>query len=436
MLPRSNHRLVFASAIFLLLVCGSTLGWMLHRIYSGEEWVRHSYNVQILIAEIGSDINETGRVRESYLDTGEKQYLKDLDETRTQLQDHVAKLKTMVRDNHDEVDASGDLEQALIERFATFDESLRVFQSGKSTNEIQDAYTQELARWAQQASAILATMQEAESNLLRRRLLLTKSLFTWIIVILALTYVVSIYMLWDDYRVVNKELQQRIRAEQNAHTLSAQLLNAQDQERRKIARELHDGLGQNLTAAKMIADSFLKREPNQQKITDLSAILNEALSSTRSISYLLHPPLVDELGFVAAARSYLEGFSSRSGVQVTCDLPQNGERLPRDLELTLFRVLQEALTNIQRHSKSPTAQVQFKADEKFASLRIQDHGIGLPQRLQQNSSENGTSVGVGLAGMRERVRERDGQFEIRSDSQGTCISAVFPVAPDRTVGPE
>lgn len=436
MLPRSNHRLVFASAIFLLLVCGSTLGWMLHRIYSGEEWVRHSYNVQILIAEIGSDINETGRVRESYLDTGEKQYLKDLDETRTQLRDHVAKLKTMVRDNPDEVDASGDLEQALIERFATFDESLRVFQSGKSTNEIQDAYTQELARWAQQASAILATMQEAESNLLRRRLLLTKSLFTWIIVILALTYVVSIYMLWDDYRVVNKELQQRIRAEQNAHTLSAQLLNAQDQERRKIARELHDGLGQNLTAAKMIADSFLKREPNQQKITDLSAILNEALSSTRSISYLLHPPLVDELGFVAAARSYLEGFSSRSGVQVTCDLPQNGERLPRDLELTLFRVLQEALTNIQRHSKSPTAQVQFKADEKFASLRIQDHGIGLPQRLQQNSSENGTSVGVGLAGMRERVRERDGQFEIRSDSQGTCISAVFPVAPDRTVGPE
>lgn len=433
MLPRSNHRLVFASAIFLLLVCGSTLGWMLHRIYSGEEWVRHSYNVQILIAEIGSDINETGRVRESYLDTGEKQYLKDLDETRTQLQDNVAKLKTMVRDNPDEVDASGDLEQALIERFATFDESLRVFQSGKSTNEIQDAYTQELARWAQQASVILATMQEAESNLLRRRLLLTKSLFTWIIVILALTYVVSIYMLWDDYRVVNKELQQRIRAEQNAHTLSAQLLNAQDQERRKIARELHDGLGQNLTAAKMIADSFLKREPNQQKITDLSAILNEALSSTRSISYLLHPPLVDELGFVAAARSYLEGFSSRSGVQVTCDLPQNGERLPRDLELTLFRVLQEALTNIQRHSKSPTAQVQFKADGKFASLRIQDHGIGLPQRLQHNSSENGTSVGVGLAGMRERVRERDGQLEIRSDSQGTCISAVFPVAPDRTV---
>jgi signal transduction histidine kinase len=433
MLPRSNHRLVFASAIFLLLVCGSTLGWMLHRIYSGEEWVRHSYNVQILIAEIASHINETGRVRESYLDTGERQYLKDLEETRGQLLGNLAKLKTMVGDSADEEHASEKLETVINGRFATFDESLRVFQSGKSTDEIQDAYTQELARWAQQASVILTSMQEAESNLLRRRLLLTKSLFTWIIVVLALTYVVSIYMLWDDYRVLSKELEQRIRAEQNAYNLSAQLLNAQDQERRKIARELHDGLGQNLAAAKMIAESFLKREPDRQKIMDLSTILNDAVSSTRSISYLLHPPLVDELGFVAAARSYLEGFSSRSGVRVTCDLPENGERLPRDLELTLFRVLQEALTNIQRHSKSPTAEVEFKANEKFASLRIQDHGIGLPTGMRHNFSANGTGVGVGLAGMRERVRERNGQFEIRSDAKGTCISAIFPVVPDRTM---
>jgi signal transduction histidine kinase len=433
MLPRSNHRLVFASAIFLLLVCGSTLGWMLHRIYSGEEWVRHSYNVQLLIAEIGSDINRSGRARESYLDTGEKQYLKDLGETRGQLQGNLAKLKAMVRDSADEERASENLEQAIKGRMATSDESLHILQSGKSSQAIQDLYTQELARWAQQASAILGTMQEAESNLLRRRLLLTKSLFTWIIVILALTYIVSIYMLWDDYRVLGDELEQRIRAERNAHNLSAQLLNAQDQERRKIARELHDGLGQNLAAAKMIADSLLKRPSDRQKMMDLSAILHDAVSSTRSISYLLHPPLVDELGFVSAARSYLEGFSNRSGVKVTCELPENGERLPRDLELTLFRVLQEALTNIQRHSKSPTAEVQFKADGRFASLKIQDHGIGLPPTMGNNSNENGTGVGVGLAGMKERVRERNGNIEIRSDSTGTCISATFPVVPDRSL---
>jgi signal transduction histidine kinase len=404
---------------------------MLYRIYSGEEWVRHSYNVQLLVAEIGSDINQTGRVRDSYLDTGEKQYLRDLEETRKQLLDNLAKLKVMLKDNVDEVHESENLEKTIRGRFATFDESIHVFQAGNSSEEIQDRYTQELAGWAQQASTILGMMQEAESNLLRRRLLLTKSLFTWIIVILALTYVVSIYMLWDDYRVLSDELEQRIRAEQNAHNLSAQLLNAQDQERRKIARELHDGLGQNLAAAKMIADSFLKHPPDRQKMTDLSAILHDAVSSTRSISYLLHPPLVDELGFVSAARSYLEGFSSRSGVKVTWDLPEDGERLSRDLELTLFRVLQEALTNIQRHSKSATAEVQFKADGKFASLRIQDHGIGLPPSLRQNSGGNGTSVGVGLAGMRERVRERNGQFEIRSDSTGTCISATFPVVTER-----
>jgi signal transduction histidine kinase len=118
---------------------------------------------------------------------------------------------------------------------------------------------------------------------------------------------------------------------------------------------------------------------------------------------------------------------------VTCELPENGERLPRDLELTLFRVLQEALTNIQRHSKSPTAEVQFKADGRFASLKIQDHGIGLPPTMGNNSNENGTGVGVGLAGMKERVRERNGNIEIRSDSTGTCISATFPVVPDRSL---
>jgi signal transduction histidine kinase len=303
----------------------------------------------------------------------------------------------------------------------------RLFQSGNSTLEAQDLYTQELVRWSQQTSRVIRSIQEVESNLLSRRLLLTKSLFNWIIATLALTYLLALYMLWENYRVLTHELAQRKRAEDNALSLSAHLLNAQDQERRKIARDLHDGLGQNLVAAKMITDSLLNKPADQQKLLELSAILQDAVTSTRSISHLLHPPLVDELGFVSAARSYLEGFASRTGVQVNFDLPDDQERLPRDLELTLFRVLQEALMNIQRHSRSAKADVQFKSDHKTATLKIWDYGVGMPPAIFQSFKEDGANVFVGLAGMKERIRERHGRLEIHSDSAGTFISASFPV---------
>lgn len=433
MLPHFNHRVVFASAVFLLVVCGSAVAWMLYRIYFGEEWVRHTYGVQLLIADIESDLNRTGRTRQTYLQTADKRYLQDIQETRAEIFGKIVELRTMVRDNGDAERASEMLEQTAKGRFLTFDESLRLFQSGTSTLQAQDAYTQELVGWSHQTSAIIRTMQDAEANLLERRLLLTKSLFVWTVVILALTYVLALYMLWEHYRSLAFELRQRRLAERNALNLSAQLLNAQDQERRKIARDLHDGLGQNLVAAKMITDSLLSRAPEKQKLQELSAILQDAVASTRSISHLLHPPLVDELGFVSAARSYVEGFSARTGVAMDCDLPDSEERLPRDLELTLFRVLQEALTNIQRHSQSKKAKVQFRADRKTACLKIWDYGVGLPPETMRNFQENGSNVGVGLAGMKERVRERHGEFEIRSDSSGTFISAAFPIVADSSI---
>lgn len=428
LLPRLNHRLIFASAIFLLLVCGSALAWMLYRIYNGEEWVRHSYKVELLVADIGANLSRSGRVRQTYLDTGGKRYLDDIEATRSDIFDKISQLKLMVQDNIDEERAAENLEEATRARFLTFDESLQLFQSGRSTPEAQDRYTQELVRWSQQTSSIMQTMQDTESNLLSMRLLLTKSLFSWIVGVLAVSYLLSIYMLWEHYRGLTGELNQRKQAEENARSLSSQLLNAQDQERRKIARDLHDGLGQNLAAAKMITDSMLNRPPDKQKILELSAILHDGLASTRSISHLLHPPLVDELGFVTAARSYLEGFSSRTGLQLDADLLDSDVRLPRDLELTLFRVLQEALSNVQRHSKSSKAEVHFRADQRNAILRIRDFGVGLPPDTIRSFQENGTSVGVGLAGMKERVRERNGRFEIHSDSNGTSILATFPLS--------
>jgi signal transduction histidine kinase len=430
---RPNPRLIFASAIFLLIACGIASVWTLYRIYSGETWVRHTYAVQVLLGEIESDLARMGRARQTYLQTTDKQYLQDIEETRKELFDKISQLKALVQDNADQESAGEKLEQAAYGRCRTLDESLQLVESGKSTHEAQDNYSLQLVNWSRQTSAIAEGMRDEESRLLDRRLLLTNSLFLWIVAIFAVTFILSLYMLWEHYRVLTRELGQRKLAEHNARNLSVQLLSAQDQERRKIARDLHDGLGQTLVAAKMIADTIVNRPPERQNLLDLRELLGEAVASTRSMSHLLHPPLVDELGFTSAARTYLEGFSRRTGVKVSFDLPDSEERLPRDLELTLFRVLQEALTNIQRHSKTTMAEVQLRVNGKTATLKVQDHGVGLPAEMIQSFHENGTHVGVGLAGMKERVRERNGEFEIHSDSTGTLISIAFPVVPDSSV---
>jgi signal transduction histidine kinase len=430
---RPNPRLIFASAIFLLIVCGIASVFTFYRIYSGETWVRHTYIVQVLVGDIESDLARMGHARETYLQTEDKQYLRDIEAVRTELFDKISQLKILVRDNAEQESSAEKLEQAAYGRCRTLDESLQVVESGKSTHEAQDNYSAQLVNWSRETSAIAESMRDEESTLLDRRLLLTNSLFLWIIAIFAITFILSLYMLWEHYRGLTRELAQRRLAERNAQNLSAQLLSAQDQERRKIARDLHDGLGQTLVAAKMIADTIVNRPPEKQNLLDLRALLDDAVSSTRSMSHLLHPPLVDELGFTSATRTYLEGFSRRTGIEVSFDLPDGEDRLPLDLELILFRVLQEALTNIQRHSKSTKAEVHFIANGKTATLKIRDHGVGLPPGMIQNFKENGTNVGVGLAGMKERVRERNGEFEIRSDSGGTFISATFPVVPDSSV---
>ena len=425
MLSRLNHRVIFASALFLLIVSGVGLGLMFYKTYSSERWVRHTYNAELLLSEIMFDLNKTGRDRQTYLDTADPQILRAIQDTRKAIVARLAQLKAMVQDNADQVRKCERLGQAIGERFATFDASIQLFQSGKSTPEAQNRYTQDLVGWSRQTFAIARDINDTESSLLNLRSLTTRAVFSWAILIAAFSYLLSLYVLWEHYGSLTRELQQRRVAEQNALKLSAQLLGAQDQERRKIARDLHDGLGQLLVAAKMAADSLAKRPEDKQKLSELSELLAEAVSSTRSISHLLHPPLVDELGFVAAARAYLEGFSKRTGVQVQLELSEPEERLPRDLELVMFRVLQEALTNIQRHSKSEKAAVEFRADRQKATLKIQDFGIGLPPGLLGAS---GSKLGVGLAGMKERVREYDGHFEICSDTSGTLISVTVPLA--------
>lgn len=210
--------------------------------------------------------------------------------------------------------------------------------------------------------------------------------------------------------------------------LSARLLRVQDEERRRIARELHDSLGQYLTAAKINLDVLARTSGDGAYLREAQQLIDRAISDTRTLSHLLHPPLLDEAGFISAARWYVEGFGKRSGIRTSLEIPEGFDRLPSEIETALFRILQEALTNVHRHSGSRSVEVRLTRDSTFVALVIQDHGKGIPQDTLDRFKKSGTNVGVGLAGMRERIKELGGTFHLESGPKGTLLKATVPIA--------
>src|SRR5712671_993948 len=226
--------------------------------------------------------------------------------------------------------------------------------------------------------------------------------------------------------------------------LSARLMRVQDEERRRIARDLHDGLGQWLAAAQINIDVALGRTSGSVTpiLTETRGIIDHAVSSIRTMSYLLHPPLLDEAGFDSAARWFIEGLVKRSGIPIKTDFSHfdgassgtsKVARMPDGVELALFRALQEGLTNMHRHASSSRAEVRFKRLPDRAVLEIQDFGHGLPQEVMERFQRTGTGSGVGLAGIRERIKELGGDFKVVSDSTGTTLRATVPMAEDKNV---
>jgi len=210
--------------------------------------------------------------------------------------------------------------------------------------------------------------------------------------------------------------------------LSARLLRVQDEERRRIARELHDSLGQYLTAAKINLDVLASSNGDGAVyLREAQHLIDRAISDTRTLSHLLHPPLLDEAGFASAARWYVEGFGKRCGIAVTLEISEL-ERFSSETETALFRILQEALTNVHRHSGSRSVEVHLSRNASSVVLSVQDHGKGIPQETLARFQKDGTNVGVGLAGMHERVKELGGRFAIESSPNGTHLRATVPIA--------
>jgi signal transduction histidine kinase len=205
----------------------------------------------------------------------------------------------------------------------------------------------------------------------------------------------------------------------------------QDEERRRIARELHDSVGQLLAAISMnsalVEGESHKLSPDAAKrLLENATMVEEASKQIRTISHLLHPPLLDEAGLASAIQWYVEGFSERSKIDAKLDIPQNFVGLSKEMELSIFRVVQECLTNIHRHAGSPTAAIRIAQDEACLRVEIEDAGKGIrPEKRSAYAASD--RPGVGLRGMRERLRLLGGNLHIQSNDRGTRVTAILPV---------
>ena len=232
-----------------------------------------------------------------------------------------------------------------------------------------------------------------------------------------------------------QESQRKLQAsEKSLRELSFELLSMQDEERRRIGREMHDSLGQYLSVLKMKLDT-IAYDPRtgsaiatRQEVQESAALVEECVKEVRTISYLLYPPMLEELGLKSAIPWYLDGFSKRSGIRTTFEIAEDFERLPRDAELILFRVLQESLTNVHRHSGSTTANVRVRRTPEAVVLEVTDRGKGVPADVLEESARDWIGTpGVGLRSMNHRVRQFGGKLELISTEAGTQLRATVPV---------
>jgi signal transduction histidine kinase len=233
-------------------------------------------------------------------------------------------------------------------------------------------------------------------------------------------------------RKLRAEVQERANAEQSLRKLSTRLLKLQDEERRRIARELHDSTSQILAAVGVgleRARRSLQRGDVQEAegvLLENADLVGQVTREIRTLSFLLHPPVLDDLGLEYALTWYVKGFSRRSGIAVSVDVPSEMGRLPAEVELTLYRTIQEALANVRHHSGSRNASVTLKRERDTMTLEIADSGCGFDVGLDAAGGEAG-ALGVGIAGMQERVRQLGGAMEIRSGEGGTTIRVGLPL---------
>ncbi len=423
---RTQTQLAFGAAVILLVVSAVAAYASVARLRLAEHWVGHTRDVQSALAELNNISARAGRARTQYVDTGDNSFFEDYQSAAAEIPPKVQLIERLVGDNPEQSEPLTRLKSVTSHRLGVLNRSVQLKLSGSQDVQEQTRLRQELLEVSTEADTLLQQMQNNEQLLLDKRTAHSDRLFRITTYILSAAFIVALALFFVHYRMLNAELEAREQAEASLRALSVRLLELQDQERRKFSRELHDSLGQYLVGAKMNLTMLGNSVPANALIGECIKLLDQAMTETRTISHLLHPPLLDEAGFASAARWYVEGFAKRSGIQTSLEMPEDMGRLSGPLELALFRVLQESLTNVHRHSQSRKAEVSVVASNGQVVLQVRDYGKGVPPDVLDRFRHKRAHGGVGLAGMRERINELGGRLDMNSDSRGTRVVATMP----------
>jgi signal transduction histidine kinase len=298
-----------------------------------------------------------------------------------------------------------------------------------------------------QINKIIASMQDEEQLLLGQRLKAWDFLFRRNVVMLGMAFaVVTLMLVYNFWLLIaevarTKDREEHVRANAQSYRLmSARILELQDSERRRIARELHDSVGQFLVGLKINLSQMENggRVNSAELLRETLDLTDYAIQEVRTISHLLHPPLLEELGLVSAARWYVDEYGKRSQVQVSLRIEESIGRLPKEIEIALFRVLQETLTNVYRHAAARSVDISIACREGLVVLTVADDGKGIPHEVLSRF-DGGAAPGIGLAGMRERLAEFGGRMNVHSSSAGSVVEVTIPTsvrASDRGVEEE
>jgi signal transduction histidine kinase len=422
----------------VLLAATGVIGYVtVEKMKASRELVLHTYFVQGLLKDLRSNISESHANFDLYLLLRNPDEARDLKRRAGEQLQTFQELRRLTSDNS--------AQQARLTQFREIleedNQQLRACTGGasclgKDASSATDQLTAIAAR-RRTMSAMLQNMETVEAQLLQERLMTWDRLLRWVVITLAGSFLLALVLVIYNFNLLIRELERRKEQEwlekKNAESykmLSARILELQDQERRRIARELHDSVGQFLAGLKLNLGRLQRREsepgPESRPLVSESLELTDrAISEVRTISHLLHPPLLDELGFHSAARWYTEGFAKRSGVEVELRLAEVVERLPREVELALFRVLQESLTNVHRHAQASRVDIEVECTDDEVSLVVHDDGKGIHRNVLERFWA-GQAGGIGLAGMRERLAELGGTLEVESSPNGTQIRATLP----------
>jgi signal transduction histidine kinase len=389
-------------------------------------WVSHTHQVETTVESIRANFYSAQENCLDYVFAGHQEALQQFETAADALPAQFAQLRRLTADSPSQQSLLASLEPLINQQIAFLRTSAAMKNKGGSTELLQEFSTtgQNLS---QQALSKLASLRQEEQRLLGMRTIISDRTYAAQKLVLSISFVVVLLFTILNFIELIFQLRQRQNAEQVVRRLTGKILQVQDEERRKIARDLHDGIGQTFAALKMELTQLVRSDSHSKILANAIELVDDGLNQSRTISYLLHPPMLDEVGFCAAARWLVDGFSQRSKIAVTLDTPDD-LKLPRELELTLFRVLQEGLTNVHRHSGSNKAEVVVTATSRSVIMTITDHGKGIPAPVLEDFKSSKSPAGVGLAGIRGRVADLEGTLELQCPGQGTVLRVTIPRA--------